>query len=127
MIRVGDTVQAVPPDLMVRAGRSAADGPRGFDEAMISIVKALSKDAKPDQIVAISFRLQALAQMVSGADISGYTMNLHGREYKLINEAALHAAATCSLTLTDEMSDLAFNRDEFLALALAASEAEGRG
>ena len=35
---------------------------------------------------AIAF--QALAVLTRGDDVSGLTMNLHGREYTLINEAA---------------------------------------
>ena len=64
---------------------------------MISIVKALSKKANPDDILAISYRLQALAQLFhdEGKDVAGFSMTVDGKEYKLVNEAAFKAAAAC--------------------------------
>ncbi|THD55970.1 MAG: hypothetical protein E8A46_04490 [Bradyrhizobium sp.] len=89
------SVRKVSADLLIRATSAAADGPRGLENATISIIKALSKEASSDDLLAITYRLQALAKLTQGDDISGLTMNLHGREDKLINEAALKAAATC--------------------------------
>jgi hypothetical protein len=52
-------------------------------------------------------------------------MNLHGREYKLINEAAFKAAAACPLAWGGTMADVEFERDEFLRLALSFAEPDG--
>ena len=90
-------VKPVSADLLIRANLAAADGPGGFENAMISIVKALSKKANPDDILAISYRLQALAQLFhdEGKDVAGFSMTVDGKEYKLVNEAAFKAAAAC--------------------------------
>jgi hypothetical protein len=120
-------VRRVPADLLIRANNAAADGPRGFENATISIIKALSKEASTDDLLAVTYRLQALAKLTAGADISGLTMNLHGREYKLINEAALKAAANCPLFLRGAFGDIEFDREEFLRLALSFAEPEGNG
>jgi hypothetical protein len=120
-------VRKVSADLLIRANNAAADGPRGFENATISIIKALSKEASSDDLLAITYRLQALAKLTQGGDISGLTMNLHGREYKLINEAALKAAATCPLHFRGKFGEVEFDRDKFLQLALSFAEPEGNG
>jgi hypothetical protein len=73
-------VRKVSADLLIRANNAACDGPRGVENAAISIIKALSKDASTDDLLAVTYRLQALAKLTQGGDISGLTMNLHGRE-----------------------------------------------
>jgi hypothetical protein len=121
------SVRKVSPDLLIRANSAASDGPRGFENATISIIRALSKEASADDLLAITYRLQALAKLTQGDDISGMTMNVHGREYKLINEVALKAAATCSLVLRGKFGECEFDREKFLQLALSFAEPEGNG
>jgi hypothetical protein len=122
-------VRPVSADLLTRANLAAAEGPRGFENAMISIVQALSQEVSPDDLLAVTYRLQALAHLLryEGEDIVGFTMSVDGKDYKLINDAALKAAAACPLSLPDRMSDVQFNRDRFLELALSFTEAEGNG
>jgi hypothetical protein len=122
-------VKPVSADLLIRANLAAADGPRGFENAMISIVKVLSKEANPDDILAISYRLQALAQLfhAEGKDVAGFSMTVDGKEYKLVNGAAFKAAAACPLSLPDTGWDVRFDRDRFLQLALSFTEVEGNG
>lgn len=116
-------VRAVSGDLMIRANAAAVKGPRGYENAMISMIQALSKEAEPDELLAISYRLQALANLAGGADLAGLTMTLHGKTYKLINEAAFRAAAVCPLRLAGTMADVKFDHQTFLDLA----EPEGNG
>jgi hypothetical protein len=122
-----EPVREVPADLLIRANIAAAKGPRGFENATISIIKALAKEVSTDDLIAISYRLQALATLTRGDEISGLTMNLHGREYKLINEAAFKAAAACPLVLRGTFGDVEFDREEFLQFALSFAEPEGNG
>lgn len=77
-----DAVRAVSPDLLIRANAAAAKGPRGYENAMISVIKALSKEASSDELLAISYRLQPLANLSRGEDLSGFTMNLQDRDYQ---------------------------------------------
>jgi hypothetical protein len=113
----------------MRANLAAAEGPRGFENAMISIVQALSKEASPDDLLAVNYRLQALAHLLhhEREDIAGFTMSVDGKEYKLINDAALKAAAACPLSMADMVSDIQFDRGKFLELALSFTEVEGNG
>jgi len=120
-------VREVPADLLIRANRAAADGPRGFENATISIIEALSKEVSTDDLLAITYRLQAFAKLTQGDDLTGLTMRLHGREYNLINEAAFKAAAACSLVPGDTVGEVEFDREEFLRLALSFAQAEGNG
>jgi hypothetical protein len=122
-----ELVREVPAELLIRANNAAAKGPRGFENATISIIKALSKEVSIGDLIAISYRLQALATLTRGDDVSGLTMNLHGREYSLINEAAFKAAATCPLVLRGTFGDSEFDREEFLRLALSFAEPEESG
>jgi len=122
-----EPIRPVSAELLIRANRAAADGPRGFENATISIVKALSKDVSSDDLLAITYRLQALAKLTQGDDLTGFIMRLHGREYNLINEAAFKAAAACSLVPGDTFGEVEFDREEFLRLALSFAEAEGSG
>ena len=99
-----EPVREVPAELLIRANNAAAKGRRGFENATISITALTRSD-----------------------DVSGLTMNLHGREYSLINEAAFKAAATCPLVLRGSFGDSEFDREEFLRLALSFAEQEGSG
>ena len=115
---MGEPVREVCADLLMRANSAAEDGPRGFENSTVSIIDALSREVSTGDLVAISYRLQAL---------SGLPMNLHGREYKLINEAAFKAAATCPLILRGAFGEVEFDREEFLRLALSFAEPAGNG
>lgn len=118
-------VKAVPAELLIRANAAASADPRGFESAMISIIKALSKEFSADDLLAVSYRLQALAELTRDADVAGLSMSLHGKTYKLINEAAFRAAAVCPLRLAGTMIDVKFDQRKFLDLALSFSEPEG--
>jgi hypothetical protein len=120
-----EPVREVSADLLIRANEAASKGPRGFENATISIMKALSKEVSAGDLIAISYRLQALANLTRRDEISGLTMNLNGREYKLINEAAFKAAAACPLVLRGTSGDAEFDREEFLRLALSFAEPDG--
>jgi hypothetical protein len=124
---MAEPIRRVPAELLIRANSAAADGPRGFENATISVVKALSKEVSTDDLLAITYRLQALASLTQGDDLTGFTMRLRGREYNLINEAAFKAAAACSLVPGSTFGKVEFDREEFLRLALSFAEAEGNG
>ena len=93
---------------------------------MISIVKALSKKANPDDILAISYRLQALAQLFhdEGKDVAGFSMTVDG---KASQRGRLQGCGGLPLSLPDTGSDVRFDRDRFLQLALSFTEIEGNG
>jgi hypothetical protein len=90
-------------------------------------IKALSKDASADDLLAVNYRLQGLANLTSGADVASLSMSLHGKTYKLINEAAFRAAAVCPLRLTGTMVNVNFDHQKFLDLVLSFAEPESNG
>jgi hypothetical protein len=57
-------VKPVSADLLIRANLAVADGPRGYKNATILIIRALSKEASSDELLAITYRLQASAQLL---------------------------------------------------------------
>src|SRR5260370_19043126 len=114
-----EPVREVSADLLIRANNAEDKRPRGFENATISIIKALSKEVSTNDLIAISYRLQALAALTRGDDVAGLTMTLHGREYALINEAAFKAAAVCPLVLRGTFGESEFDREEFLRLSLS--------
>jgi hypothetical protein len=75
----------------------------------------------------VASKLPPLAHLTRGADVAGFTMKVHERKCKLVNEAAFKAAAACPLYLSGTMAGLKFDREEFLQLALSFAEPEGRG
>ena len=120
------SVKEVAADLIIRANFAAAHGPRGYEYAMVSIVQALSKEASGDDLLAVTYRLQALANLHQGDDdIPGLTMNVQGKDYKLINEAAFKAAAVCPLSLAGTMDDFHFDQEQFATSALSFTDPEG--
>lgn len=112
-------IKAVPLDIIMKAQKAVAKGPRG--DAMVTIVGALHKDHDHEDVLAVITRLQALATTIRDADLPELSMTLHGKEYKLVNEAAFAAAASTKLTHEEGVlvGDIAFDKNEFLKNALA--------
>lgn len=123
---MSDSVREVSVDLLIRASSAAVEGPRGYENVMLSVVKALAKEVSADDLVAVSYRLHALGNLRrDDADLSGFTMSLHGKDYKLIDEAAFRAAAVCPLSLPDTMAKLKFDREQFSKLVLFFADFRG--
>ena len=82
-------------------------------------IKALSKKSIPDRLMAAIYRLQALANLHQDeGDIAGFTISLHSKGLKLIDQATFHAAAICPLSLASSFGDVTFDQQQFLDLAL---------
>ncbi|OIM93819.1 hypothetical protein BLN97_14210 [Bradyrhizobium elkanii] len=102
---------------------------RGKMNAIEAVVASLHSRYPSNQIVAATFRLQALASLMSKDDLKGLQLRLHGKDHALINEAAFHAAAKCRLVMPPEDATsrdaLAFDKDEFIRLAMQYAEPDG--
>lgn len=80
-----------------------------------------------DTLLAIDYRLIALANVVKKDDPSPWVINPKNKEYKLISEALLRAAAIAPLKIDDKKLavDIAFEPNSFTKHALAESDTEG--
>ena len=100
---------------------------RASADVMVSIVSALADDHSPDELIAVSYRLQALAKFPHQGDSRLWTLTVAGKEYKLVNEALFRAAAKTPLRERKMVRDVAFNVDEFLRIALEEAQSAGSG
>jgi len=107
-------VPAVSFDLLNRAHTVAADRPKGFENSMISMIGVLSKEVGSDELLAASYRLQALANISRDGGLSH--LKLNGNEYQLIDESVFKAAAICPLAFAETTTGFEFNREKFLEL-----------
>jgi hypothetical protein len=68
-------------------------------------------------------RLQAMTEIVAETDKSAWIVTVPNRDYKLINEAVLRAAARAPLV--KKKKNLKFDPRGFLKIALEESEIKG--
>jgi hypothetical protein len=121
-------IPAVAPELLIKANlKSVADRERhGSADVMVSIVTALADKHTPEECIAVSYRLTALAYLVHEGHGDHWTLAVEGKEYRLLNQALFRAAARAPLREPENMvRDIRFDPKEFLRVALEESEAEG--
>jgi hypothetical protein len=111
---------------LVRQAIEAANNNREVGPTL-AVVMALSKKYSSDQLLAVTYRLQALANMVDQQQTHNWTMNVKGKEYTLVSQALLKAASRTPLSFKDSdmVSDISFDPEALLAVALEESETDG--
>jgi hypothetical protein len=122
-------IRTVPYELLVKANlRAVADREKyGSADVTVSIVTALANDHDPDDLIAVSYRLQALARLIDDGEGKEWTLKIEGKEYRLLNEALFRAAAKTPLREQEMVRDVKFEPAEFLRIALEEAESEGTG
>jgi hypothetical protein len=123
-------VPPVAPKLSIKANlKSVADREKyGSPDVMISIVTALADKHTPDECIAVSYRLTALAYLVHEGHGDQWTLKVEGKKYRLLNQALFIAAARASLRESKKLvRDIIFDPKEFLRIALEEAESEGSG
>jgi hypothetical protein len=80
---------------------------------------------EPDELIAVSHRLMALARLLHDGQGGQWTLTVEGKEYRLVNEALFRAAAKAPLQERKMVRDVKFNPKEFLRIALEEATAEG--
>lgn len=121
-------VQPVAPELLIKANlKSLADREKyGSPDVMVSIVTALADKHTPDECIAVSYRLAALAYLVHEGHGDQWTLRIEGKEYRLLNQALFRAAAKAPLREPKKMvHDIRFDPKEFLRIALEEAKSEG--
>src|SRR5260370_22636363 len=87
-------ISSVPAELIIKAAQQINDDHEeyGSAEPTISIVRAFAKTHSPDELLAVSYRLCALAKLVKEGQGGKWAITRLDQDYKLLNEALLHSA-----------------------------------
>lgn len=119
-------IPAVDPDLLIDAETKVAEdhSRSGPSDPALSVVMALTGRCAPGEMIAISNRLTALAHLLSGGEVRGWTRTVEGASYTLVHKNLLRAAATAPLEERPMVRDLSFG-PEIFDIALGASETSG--
>jgi hypothetical protein len=120
-------IPVVAPDLLIRANlKAVADREKyGSADATVSIVTALADKHQPDEVIAVSYRLMALARLLGEEQGGHWTITVEGKDYKLVNEALFRAAAKAPLRERKTVGEMKFSTKEFLRIALEEAKSEG--
>ena len=120
-------IPIVAPELLIKANLKAVEDREKYGSAdtTVSIITALGKKHQPDELIAVSYRLMALAHLLHEGEGGQWTLNVAGKEYKLVNEALFRAAAKAPLRERKMVRDVKFNPKEFLRIALEEAESAG--
>jgi hypothetical protein len=121
-------IPEVPFDVLIRGheGVTAYRERHGQPDMTIALVAALADDHKSDLIIAVSYRLGALAKFIQEGEGGKWAIPVLHQDYKLVNEALFRAAARAPLMEAKTVGDVAFDLQTFYQTVLEESEAEGR-
>ena len=121
-------VKNVDPALLIEAYKVVSDNRDTGDDHVVILVSHSHKRLDSDTLLSIDYRLMALANVVKKDDPSPWVIASKNKEYKLISEALLRAAASAPLRIDDKklIGEVAFETDSFTKHALAESDIEGR-
>jgi hypothetical protein len=67
----------------------------------------------------------ALVNFLDQGEGHPWLTQLEGQDYVLLDDVLFQAAAVAPLSETEDVGDLAFDKDTFLALVLEYAESEG--
>ncbi|MBR1089445.1 hypothetical protein JQ621_18440 [Bradyrhizobium manausense] len=123
-----EPIPAVPFDALIKGheGIIADREKLGPGDPTVSLIRALHKEQKPDVILAIDYRLRALAKLISEGQGKPWTLAMTEEGGHMVNEALFRAAARAPLFEAKTVGDVAFNHDKFMKIALEESEADGQ-
>jgi len=120
-------IPVVPFDALIKGHEGIiADRDRlGPSDPTISLIQALHKEQKPEVLLAIDYRLRALAKFINEGKGKPWTFTIAEDNGHLVNEALFRAAARAPLFEAGTVGEVAFNPDEFMKIALEESETDG--
>lgn len=122
-------IPAVPFDALIKGHEAVIEdrdrlGPG--DHPTLSIVRRLHNEHTPQIVLAIDYRLRALAKLIREGKGKPWTYAVAEDGGHMVNEALFKAAARAPLFLVRTVGEIAFDRDEFMKIALEESETDGR-
>ncbi|MDA9539229.1 hypothetical protein ACM41_24320 [Bradyrhizobium sp. CCBAU 21362] len=121
-------IPVVPFDGLIKGHESVnEDRDRlGPGDPTVALIRALHKEQKPEVILAIDYRLRALAKLISEGKGKPWTFAMTEEGGHMVNEALFRAAARAPLFTAKTVGEVAFNPDEFMKIALEESETDGQ-
>jgi hypothetical protein len=121
------SIPAVPFEVIIKGheGVTAYRERHGHADMTVALVTTLGDDYKPNEIIAVSYRLGALARLVRQGQGGKWTIPVLNQEYQLVNESLFRAAARAPLFEARTVGDVSFDPETFLKIALEEREAEG--
>lgn len=130
MAKKRKAIPAVSFDTLIKGFESVEEdrrllGPDAGDST-VSLVRALHKEHKPEVILAIDYRLRALAKLIGEGEGKPWTYAVEEDGGHMINEALLRAAARAPLFEAKIVKDVRFDLEEFMKIALEESDTEGQ-
>jgi hypothetical protein len=121
-------IPAVPFEVLIM-GHEAVIEDRdmvGPGDPTISLIRALHEEEKPEVIIAVDYRLRALAKLIREGDTRPWTVAIaEDAGGHMVNEALFKAAARAPLFEAKTVRDVSFDHDEFMKIALEESETDG--
>jgi hypothetical protein len=120
-------IPPVPFELLKKGheGVIAEREQHGPGDPTFALVKTLADEHRPEEILAVSYRLGALAKLIQDGEGQKWTITVLHKTYKLVNEAMFRAAARAPLFEARTVGQVAFDPKTFLPIALEESESEG--
>jgi hypothetical protein len=125
-VSMTQTIDPVEPALLIEANTIVSKN-GGKGDSTVILVGHFHKRLKPEQILAIQYRMMALSNVVKDGTNTAWVISKDGQDYKLVNEALFRAAAMTPLSIDEDqtISTLAFDRDAFLNNALSETDIDG--
>jgi hypothetical protein len=119
-------IPIVPFELIIKGheGVVAYRERHGQADLTIALVTALA-DHRPDEIIAVSYRLGALARLIREGEGGNWTVPVLDQEYQLVNESLFRAAARAPLFEARTVGDVSFDPKTFMKIALEETDVEG--
>ena len=120
-------IPAVPFDVLIKGHQGINEDHEkyGSAEPTVSLVRVLHKDHKPEEILAISYRLGALAKLIKEGEGKPWTLAVTKDKFHMVNEALFRAAARAPLFEAKTVGDVSFDHGSFMKIALEESETDG--
>jgi hypothetical protein len=127
MVKKPKPIPIVPFELLIKGhkGVTAYRERHGHADLTVALVTTLADGHQPGEILAVSYRLGALAKLMQAGEGGKWTLPGLNPEYHLVNECVFRAAARAPLFEARTVGDVSFDPQAFMKIAFEESEAEG--
>jgi hypothetical protein len=98
----------------------------GSPDVMVSVVSLFNKRLEPKAILDITHRLFALSNFIENGKAKDWITDSASRDYILVDEGVLRAAARAPLMEAEYIKDMCFAADTFMPIVLEECETEGK-
>jgi hypothetical protein len=125
-VQVFHVFPSVNPKLLIEAADAVA-ARKGEGDATLTMIAHFNNRLPPEQLLAINYRLMALARLIQKGEGSAWVITAKGKQYRLVDQAMFRAAATTPLSIDGDepVTNIAFDTDAFLQNALGETKTKG--